>query len=170
MTQIQNIEPNVSDAQALKKKQAAGQVGKFDSVYSGLGYATALAGPAAYHASVQYAPKSADIVGAAVNATAGYGAGSVMPVGAYGGLSPSFLTSGGSTVPLSTGVGSTGLGGQGLNTADPMVAIQQSQQNALDMLMLQTYQGQVSQDITMRSNLMASRDSMLRSIVQNLRT
>lgn len=173
MTAPRPIEPNFSDSVGAKTSQAQASVGKFDSVLSGLSYGAAIAGPAAYAATAQYAPKSADIVGAAVNATSGYGGMGMGASGVYFG--------GGNPAALTTASGSVSFGGSGMKAldnpaSDPNAMINQAQQqlastqaSSVAMMMIQDQQSNQNRLFTTASNLMSARDSMISNIMRNVR-
>lgn len=172
MTAPRAIEPNFSDSIGAKSTAATKSVGKFDSVLSGLSYTAGIAGPAAWAATAQYAPKSADIVGAAVNATAGYGSMGMMPGGYSGGAGVYF---GGGMSGLQAGV-STNAPMPGSSPMDPSGIIAQGQQqlaqsqaSSMAMMMLQDQQSNQNRVFTTASNLMSARDSMISNIMRNVR-
>lgn len=173
MSKATGIETNMSDASGARVTSSAKSVGKFDSVFDTASYAASIAGPvtvASLASNGNY--QGADIVSAAVNASAGYST----PI--PGGYSGGAVNYGGGVRGLTTS-GSVSVGGinAGLNTGnsttDMMSMAQQqlaeSQASNVSMLMIQDEMGSQNRFFTTTSNLMSSRDNMLSSIIRNVR-
>lgn len=135
--------------------------------YSKVGYGSALAGPVATSAMATSGnTDGATIVGSAVNATAGYGGGTGYgtTAGVYSGATSNYYGSSSSGVPTSTGAGTSDM----LGMAQQQLA--DSQASSISMLMIQDEMGKQNRMFTTASNLMNSRDSMVASIVRNIRS
>ncbi len=173
MSTANPIETNVVDNAGVSTTAQVNSVGKFSSVLDAASYAASIAGPAGYYTAAEYAPSSADIVGAAVNSTASYGGGtgySTTP-GVYSGATSNYYGSS-STLGLSAS-GSLGYSTTG-SSSDDMLAMAQeqlaaSQTSSIAMLMVQDEMGMQNRLYTSASNLMNSRDTMLATIIRNVR-
>lgn len=170
MANVNPIETNPVDSKGAVTTRSVGSVGKFSSVYDSAGYASSLIGPVAYAASATYAPGSADIVGASVNAAAGYsgGGGYLTTPGAYSGGAANYYGGGGGTLGLNH------VPGGGGNAPNDMLSMAQEQlaqshANSISMLIIQDTSGQNNRLFTATSNLINARDTMLASIIRNVR-
>lgn len=166
------IEPNMPDSLGVRTQQAQSQVGRFDGVYDALSYTSSIAGPAGYYTAAQYRPESADIVGAAVNATAGYSGGTGLGAspGVYSGALPYY--GGGGAAALTAGpvrVSAQTVPTSGDVTQQAQQILAESQASSMSMLIIQNEIGQQNRTYTSTSNLMNSRDTMLASIIRNVR-
>ncbi len=172
MAKATGIETNMTDISGARTSTSASSVGKFDSVFDAASYTAALAGPVTAASLAQQGNyRGADIVSAAVNATAGYSAPGMYSGGAasYGGGSRALGVSGN----VSYGGGSAAAMLNPGATSDPMTMAQnqlaESQASNISMLMIQDEMGTQNRFFTTTSNLMSSRDNMLSSIIRNVR-
>lgn len=172
MSTANPIETNVVDNAGVQTTASVNSVGKFSTVLDAASYAASIAGPAGYYTAAEYAPSSADIVGAAVNSTASYGGGtgySTTPGVYSGGVSNYY---GSSTAGLSAS-GSLGYSTTGSSSDDMLSMAQEqlaaSQTSSIAMLMVQDEMGMQNRLYTSASNLMNSRDTMLATIIRNVR-
>lgn len=169
MSSPKPIEPNMVDISGARTSAVAGGTGKFASVYDGMSYAASIAGPVGIATAQTYKPGSAEIVAATVNAAAGYGGGMGMGMG---GMSPGVYSGGAGA--YYGGRGPSALNTPGTDPANSMLSEAQnqlanSQASSVAMLMVQDEMGQQNRFFTTASNLMNSRDTMLSSIIRNVR-
>lgn len=177
---ITPIESDPVATSGVAATASSSNVGKFSSIFDAMGYGAQVVGPAGYYTTQVYAPSSAEVVGASVNATANYSGGTGMgsTPGIYSGGTPYYSAS---TVPTTgtSGLGSMQTAGLGYQAAVPTgstdmltMAQQQladSQASSVSMLMVQDQMGQENRFFTTASNLMNSRDTMLSTIIRNVR-
>ncbi len=172
MSTANPIETNSVDSAGVTTSTASNSVGKFSSVLDATAYAAQLAGPAGYYTAAQYSPSSSDIVGAAVNATAGYsggGTGMLTTGGTYSGAVSNYY-GGGSLAATTSGFG---VSTSSSSTSDTLAASQQllaeSQMSNVQMLMVQEEAGQQNRHFSTVSNVISARDTMLAAIIRNVR-
>jgi len=177
MTTANPIESNSVDISGVAATSARNSVSStgsgFDGVMGALGQVAYYGGGTGVALSDSMAPNSTEIVAAAVNATAGYagGTGMMTTAGTYSGATSNYYGTG--TSALGT-AGSTTLSGTTGTTSDDMLGMAQeqlaaSQASSVAMLMVQDEMGTQNRLYTSASNLMNSRDTMLSSIIRNVR-
>lgn len=176
MTTANPIDSNSVDINGVAATSARKSVSStgsgFDGVLSALNQVAYYGGPTGVAIADTVAPSSTEIVAASVNATAGYGLGTGLGTSAgiysggtsnYYGGSTSGLSVGGSISASTTGTGSDDM----LGMAQEQLAT--SQASSIAMLMVQDEMGTQNRLYTSASNLMNSRDTMLGSIIRNVR-
>ncbi len=170
MSTANPIETNTVDTTGAQVTTAQASVGKFDDILAATSYAVG-AGSGAINSAVEtYSPSSAEVVSAAVNATASYGStGSYYPTtsGSYSGATAAY----GGMSGLST-TGTSMLGTETTSTDDAMAIAQstmeQGQVFSVNMLILQQENQQMGLSNNLISNVLKSRDDTAGAIVRNI--
>lgn len=165
MTQPNPIESNYPDTTQARVSTVQGNVGKFQSVYDAASYGASIVGPVAYASALQYAPKGADIVGAAVNSTAGYGSSyPFLTPGTYSGAGP--YVSGGT--PLMQTMPTSGGGSSADAIANAKAMTEETMGTGLAFLAVQQDMNSKTQILGAMTNTMSSRDRALQGIIRNV--